>query len=71
MNLDFLLFATVIKSNKMTQITNLERQINAIERSIKDGKAKNVFAAKNKVINLKAQLVATRRAGYWSDYLSR
>lgn len=55
----------------MTQITSLERQITAIETNIKLGKAKNVFAAKNKVVNLKAQLVATKRASYWNQYLSK
>lgn len=55
----------------MTQITNLERQITAIENNIKQGKAKNVYAAKNKVANLKAQLVATRRANYWNEFLTR
>jgi len=55
----------------MTQITNLERQITAIETNIKLGKAKNVFAAKNKVINLKAQLVTTKRASYWNEFLTK
>lgn len=55
----------------MTQTTNLKRQISAIERNIAQGKAKNVFAAKNKVINLKAQLESTRRASYWMQHLSR
>jgi hypothetical protein len=50
----------------MTQITNLEKQIAAIERNIRLGKCKNPYAANNKVINLKAQLIATRRADYWN-----
>jgi hypothetical protein len=55
----------------MTQLTNLERQIAAIENSLKIGKAKNIYAARNKVVNLKAQLVATRRASYWNEFLTR
>jgi hypothetical protein len=55
----------------MTQVTNLEKQIAAIERNIKLGKAANIYAATNKVINLKAQLVATKRAAMWSNFLAR
>ena len=55
----------------MTQINNLEKQIAAIEKNIRLGKAKNKFAAANKIINLKAQLVATRRANYWNEYLTK
>lgn len=51
--------------------TNLERQITVIEAKIKNGKTKNVFAAKNKVINLKHELAAKNRARYWMDWIGR
>ena len=50
---------------------NLERQIAAIENKIKTGKAKNVFAAKNKVINLKHELAAKNKAMYWFDWMAK
>jgi len=55
----------------MTQLTNLERQIAAIEKNVKLGKAKNIYAANNKIINLKAQLAATRKANIWKEFLAK
>lgn len=49
----------------------LERQIAAIESKLKQGKAKNPFAAKNKIINLKAQLAAQNKAKYWAEWVSK
>jgi hypothetical protein len=55
----------------MSQIITLERQIAAIKRNIFLGKAKNMFAAEQKVSNLIAQLAATKKAYYISDWLSQ
>jgi hypothetical protein len=50
---------------------NLEKQIAILECQIKNNKTKNPYAVKNKINNLKAQLVATTRAAYWNQWLSR
>jgi hypothetical protein len=55
----------------MSQIITLERQIAAIKRNIFLGKAKNMFAAEQKVSNLIAQLAATKKAYYISEWLSQ
>jgi hypothetical protein len=49
---------------------NIEKQIFAIELNIKNGKVKNLFAAQNKISNLKAMLAAQNKATYWNKWLS-
>jgi hypothetical protein len=50
---------------------NLERQIAAIESNLRQGKVKNVYAAQNKINNLKAYLAAQNKANYWSQWMAR
>lgn len=49
----------------------LKKQIYAINKAILEGKVKNVYAARNKVNNLKIRLETYQRAKQWQEYLSQ
>ena len=46
-------------------------QIKSIELKIKQGKINNVYAAKNKLSQLKSKLAAQQKAMYWFEWLAK
>jgi hypothetical protein len=49
----------------------IRRQINAINKAITEGRVKNLYAAKNKVNNLKIRLEMYQRAMAFKEYISQ
>lgn len=52
-------------------IYSITAQIKAINKAINEGKAANIWAAKNKVKTLKKQLSNTQRLTAFNNYLSQ
>lgn len=48
-------------------MTSLETQIKALEKKLREGKAKNVYALKSKINYLKMK----QRMASWNNYLSQ
>lgn len=55
----------------MEKITKLHYQITAINTRIKQGKVKNVFAAKNKIKSLQMKVAELQRENNWNTFLAR
>ena len=53
------------------KILQLKAQIAAIENNIKQGKAKNIFAASNKVRTLKLELMKEESRVKFENYLAQ
>lgn len=54
----------------MKEINKLKNQIKAINGRIKEGKAKNIYSAQNKVKALKMRLKIELDNYNWENYLS-
>ena len=54
----------------MQKIKKLKLQIKALNLRLKEGKATNVYALRNKIESLKKDLQAEMDNHYWENYLS-
>ena len=54
----------------MQKINKLKAQIKALNCRLLDGKAKNVYALRNKIEKLKSDLQVEMDNHYWENYLS-
>ena len=54
----------------MQTIETLQNQIKALNRRIKEGKVKNLYAVQNKVKALKERLKIEIENHYWENFLS-
>lgn len=55
----------------MEKIIKLQYQITAINTRIKQGKVKNVFAAKNKIKSLQIKVSELQSQHNWNSFLAR
>ena len=54
----------------MSTIQKLQNQIKALNKRIKDGKIKNMYAIQNKIKTLKERLEIETENHYWENFLS-